>query len=83
MARYQQDLRPVIADVLATWLVTAGHTRKLFPQRKALTLNIAARVFMGMALGREAFRMPYPLVPMVKPRDGQPIRLQAILSQAR
>lgn len=54
MERYLADMGPVIADVVARW--PAG-TLKVFPQVKALTLNIAARVFMGMALGPEADRM--------------------------
>ena len=48
MERYVADMGPVIADVLARW---QPGTMKVFPQIKALTLNIAARVFMGMALG--------------------------------
>ncbi len=54
MERYVADMGPVIADVLATW---PDGRLLVFPQVKALTLNIAARVFMGMALGREADRM--------------------------
>jgi cytochrome P450 len=54
MERYVGDMGPVIADVVARW--PAGPMR-VFPQVKALTLNIAARVFMGMALGPEADRM--------------------------
>ena len=57
MERYVQDMGPVIADGLARWPVAAGRPLKLFPQLKVLTLNIAARVFMGMALGTEADRM--------------------------
>ena len=60
MERYVADMGPVIDQVLATWpagVGGAGSTMKVFPQIKALTLNIAARVFMGMALGPEANRM--------------------------
>ncbi len=54
MERYVADMGPVIASVLANW---PDGRMLVFPQVKALTLNIAARVFMGMALGREADRM--------------------------
>ncbi|MEN9629842.1 MAG: hypothetical protein RJA10_3070 [Pseudomonadota bacterium] len=54
MERYVGDMGPVIGDVVGSW--PAG-PMQVFPQVKALTLNIAARVFMGMALGPEADRM--------------------------
>lgn len=54
MERYVQDMGPVIEQVLAGW---PRGPMKFFPEVKALTLNIAARVFMGMALGPEADRM--------------------------
>lgn len=54
MERYVGDMGPVISDVVGGW--PAG-PMQVFPQVKALTLNIAARVFMGMALGPEADRM--------------------------
>ncbi|MES2716521.1 MAG: cytochrome P450 [Pseudomonadota bacterium] len=54
MERYVADMGPVIAAVLDTW---PDGGMRVFPQIKALTLNIAARVFMGMALGPEADRM--------------------------
>ena len=63
MERYAADMGPVIADVLARW---QPGTMKVFPQIKALTLNIAARVFMGMALGREADRMNQAFIDTVE-----------------
>ena len=57
MERYVADMGPVIDDVLSRWPVGSGQPLKVFPQIKALTLNIAARVFMGMTLGDEADRM--------------------------
>ena len=63
MERYVADMGPVIADVLERWPVG---TMKVFPQIKALTLNIAARVFMGMALGREADRMNQAFIDTVE-----------------
>jgi cytochrome P450 len=54
MERYAQALGPVIEQALAAW--PAGPVR-MFPRLKALTLDIAARVFMGMVLGPEADRM--------------------------
>ena len=65
MGRYVQDMGPVIARVLAAWPAGAGQTMLFFPQVKALTLNIAARVFMGMALGPEADRMNQAFVDTV------------------
>ena len=65
MARYLQDMGPVIAQVLDSWPSGAGASIKVFPQIKALTLNIAARVFMGMALGHEADRMNQAFVDTV------------------
>ena len=69
MECYVADMGPVIARVLDTWPVlpdgTAGATMKVFPQIKSLTLNIAARVFMGMALGPEADRMNQAFVDTV------------------
>ncbi|MBL0076735.1 MAG: cytochrome P450 [Rhodocyclaceae bacterium] len=57
MERYVQDMGPVIAGVLDQWPADTERPMLVFPQIKALTLNIAARVFMGMALGPEADRM--------------------------
>jgi len=54
MERYMADMGPVIEGVVEGW---APGDLKVFPQIKALTLNIAARVFMGMALGAQADRM--------------------------
>ena len=65
MARYVQDMGPVIAQVLDSWPSGANASMKVFPQIKALTLNIAARVFMGMALGPEADRMNQAFVDTV------------------
>ncbi len=62
MARYVQDMGPVIEAVVDAW--PAGQLR-VFPQLKALTLNIAARVFMGLALGPEADRMNQAFVDTV------------------
>lgn len=62
MERYVADMGPVIADALAAW--PAGRTT-VFPRIKALTLDIAARVFMGMALGPEADRMNRALIDTV------------------
>ncbi|MBK7684970.1 MAG: cytochrome P450 [Rhodocyclaceae bacterium] len=56
MERYVQDMGPVIAGVLDQWPADTERPMLVFPQIKALTLNIAARVFMGMALGPEADR---------------------------
>jgi cytochrome P450 len=57
MERYVADMGPVIEDELARWPVDGSAPLKAFPRIKALTLYIAARVFMGMALGPEADRM--------------------------
>ena len=57
MERYVADMGPVVEDELARWPVDGSAPLKAFPRIKALTLNIAARVFMGMALGPEADRM--------------------------
>ena len=63
MERYVQDMGPVIASVVGAW--TAG-PMTIFPQIKALTLNIAARVFMGMTLGPEADRMNQAFIDTVQ-----------------
>ncbi len=65
MERYVQDMGPVIADALNHWPVGAGGTVQVFPRLKALTLNIAARVFMGLALGPESERMNQAFVDTV------------------
>ena len=65
MERYVMDMGPVIAGVLDAWPAQAGHTMQVFPQIKALTLNIAARVFMGLSLGPEADRMNQAFVDTV------------------
>ena len=57
MGRDVLDMGPVIERVLASWPAGKGRTTLVFPQVKALTLDIAVRVFMGMALGPEADRM--------------------------
>ena len=54
MARYVSDMGPVIEQVVSGW---QPGPMQVFPQIKALTLNIAARVFMGMSLGPEADQM--------------------------
>ena len=63
MERYVADMGPVIADVMATW---QGGPMRMFPQIKSLTLNIAARVFMGMTLGPEADRMNQAFIDTVE-----------------
>ena len=65
MERYVQDMGPVIAGVLDSWSADTGRPMLVFPQIKALTLNIAARVFMGMTLGPEADRMNQAFVDTV------------------
>lgn len=66
MARYVADMGPVIERVVAGWPVGTGQPMKMFPQIKALTLNIAARVFMGMALGAEADKMNQAFIDTVE-----------------
>lgn len=66
MERYVADMGPVIARVVAGWPVGPGSTMKMFPQIKALTLNIAARVFMGMSLGPEADKMNQAFIDTVE-----------------
>lgn len=57
MERYVHDMGPVIGVELDSWPAGTGRPMPVFPRLKSLTLNIAARVFMGMALGQEADRM--------------------------
>jgi cytochrome P450 len=66
MERYVADMGPVIDSVLARWPARPDKTLQIFPQIKALTLNIAARVFMGMALGPEADRMNQAFIDTVE-----------------
>ncbi len=63
MERYVADMGPVIDELVGAW--QPGRL-KFFPQVKALTLNIAARVFMGMALGHEANRMNQAFIDTVQ-----------------
>jgi len=63
MARYVEDMGPVIAQAVAAW--PAGRLQ-VFPAVKSLTLNIAARVFMGMPLGAEADRMNQAFIDTVE-----------------
>jgi cytochrome P450 len=63
MERYVQDMGPVIERAVGAW---QGGPMKVFPQIKALTLDIAARVFMGMALGPEATRMNQAFIDTVE-----------------
>ena len=69
MERYIADMGPVIEGAVAAWPGGTGSTAapmQAFPQIKALTLNIAARVFMGMALGTEADRMSQAFIDTVQ-----------------
>jgi cytochrome P450 len=66
MERYVADMGPVIANVLERWPARPDTTLQIFPRIKALTLNIAARVFMGMALGPEADRMNQAFIDTVE-----------------
>ena len=66
MERYVADMGPVIEDELARWPVDGATPLQAFPRIKALTLNIAARVFMGMALGPEADRMTRAFIDTVE-----------------
>lgn len=62
MARYVADMGPVIEQAVAGW--PAGRLQ-VFPAIKSLTLNIAARVFMGLPLGAQADRMNQAFVDTV------------------
>ena len=69
MERYIADMGPVIERAVAAWPGSKDSTAapmQAFPQVKALTLNIAARVFMGMVLGAEADRMNQAFVDTVQ-----------------
>ncbi len=66
MERYVAAMGPVIEAALDTWPTGPAQPLMAFAQLKALTLNIAARVFMGMALGPQADRMNQAFVDTVR-----------------
>lgn len=65
MERYVRDMGPVIEAELDAWPADGAPMVAVFDRLKAMTLNIAARVFMGLALGPEADRMNQAFVDTV------------------
>jgi cytochrome P450 len=55
LREYGERMQPLIAAGLAGW--RSGPSFKAFPAYKALTLDIAARIFVGVELGPETTRM--------------------------
>lgn len=55
LAQYLQAMQPEIAAGLDGW--KDSHELRFYPAIKALTLDLAARVFLGVPLGREAERV--------------------------
>ncbi|MGH8179169.1 MAG: cytochrome P450 [Steroidobacter sp.] len=53
---YLDQMAPAIDQGSAQWLAVGAHpdTRRVFPLLKQLTLDLAASVFMGVDLGRDA-----------------------------
>jgi len=66
LAGYQAAMIPIIDRSLRTW--SSGQTNakvRAYPALKRLTLDIAARLFMGVELGPRADAMNRAFVPMV------------------
>jgi cytochrome P450 len=55
---YLEQMAPAIDTGLEAWLTgNAAATRRVFPLLKQLTLDLAASVFMGVELGRDATKL--------------------------
>jgi cytochrome P450 len=55
---YLDQMAPAIETGIADWAEGGGiHTHRMFPLFKQLTLDLAASVFMGVELGRDATRL--------------------------
>ena len=56
---YLEQMAPAIDRGLGTWLPRGerSNTQRVFPLLKQLTLDLAASVFMGVELGRDATRL--------------------------
>jgi cytochrome P450 len=64
---YLDQMSPAIGDALADWQPQIGRalTRRVFPLFKQLTLDLAANVFMGVDLGRDAEALNHAFVATV------------------
>ncbi len=63
---YLQEMGPAIAHGVDRWLpVGTSGTRLMFPLLKQLTLDLAASVFMGVALGADSQRLNHAFIDTV------------------
>jgi len=64
LREYAMQMNPMVESEIRSWTEN-GKTIQAFPRIKTLTLNMAARIFVGMQLGPEAQRLNESLEDMV------------------
>lgn len=57
MQRYLLEMEPQVQQAVAHWPIVPGQPLPAFPTFKQMTLDLAASIFLGMDLGREATRV--------------------------
>lgn len=57
MRRYMLEMGPQVQKAVAEWPVSPGEPMLAFPTFKKMTLDLAATIFLGMDLGKEANRI--------------------------
>jgi cytochrome P450 len=64
LRHYAMQMNPIVESEIGSW-TEDGRTIQAFPRIKALTLNMAAQIFVGMQLGPEAQSLSDSLEDMV------------------
>ncbi len=64
LRQYAMQMNPIVESEIGSW-TEDGKTIQAFPRIKALTLNMAAQIFVGIQLGPEAQRLNESLEDMV------------------
>ncbi|MFK7975442.1 MAG: cytochrome P450 [Halioglobus sp.] len=54
MQRYMTSMEPQARNAISSWPVNTGSTLNAYPTFKAMTLDMAATIFLGMDLGDES-----------------------------
>jgi cytochrome P450 len=57
LQRYMLEMVPQVEAAVANWPAQPGKALQVFPTYKQMTLDLAASVFLGMSLGKEANRI--------------------------